>query len=243
MKPLILFGLLVLSVSASHAAQSDMKLQIQKSAAQPAHLTTRIQWINFPQIHYQNSDLEQQNRAAIIRVYADEAGEIKQATIQESTGLKALDQKLMNAVRQAKVKPYTKDDTTLASIGYQVFHLNLTEEDRDTCHYYFDSKNWLAQHHKQNVPFYYQAQPILNLDSIQLNGQNRHVKFSFKADPKGQIKNLKIIQSSGLPALDQQVLHAVANSKVTVKRTASTLWLYKKSKFTDTIVFDSENCR
>ena len=68
--------------------QSTKSLHTQTSAALPAHLTTRLAWRKFPQPKYKNEDLNQQNRAAIVRIYADETGKIRQASIQESTGLK-----------------------------------------------------------------------------------------------------------------------------------------------------------
>ena len=242
MKPLILLALSTLPVHLSHAAQPPLELSIQKSSAQSAHLTTRIQWVDFPKPQYKNSDLNQQNRAAIIRIYADETGDVTKASVQESTGLKALDEKLVNAVLQAKIKPFVEDGTASAIIGYQVFNLNLTPDDAEACNYTFDSKNWLAQQQQQKVPFQYQAQPTLALDSTQLNGHDRQVKFNFKTDKHGNIKKPKITKGSGIYELDQQVLQAVANSKVSVKRTASTLWLYKKSKFKDAIEFDFESC-
>ena len=243
MKPLFLLALSTLPFHLSHAAQPPLELTIQKSSAQSAHLTTRIQWLDFPKPQYKNSDLNQQNRAAIIRVYADETGDVTKATVQETTGIKALDEKLVNAVLQAKVKPFMEDDTALAVIGYQVFNLNLTPDDAEACNYSFDSKNWRAQQQQQKVPFQYQVQPKLALDSTQLNGHDRQIKFSFKADKHGNIKKPKIIKGSGIYELDQQVLQAVANSKVSVKRTASRLWLYKKSKFKDAIEFDLNACR
>lgn len=243
MKPLFLLALSTLPLHLSHAAQPPLELTIQKSSAQSAHLTTRIQWLDFPKPQYKNSDLNQQNRAAIIRVYADETGDVTKATVQETTGIKALDEKLVNAVLQAKVKPFMEDDTALAVIGYQVFNLNLTPDDAEACNYTFDSKNWRAQQQQQKVPFQYQAQPKLALDSTQLNDHDRQIKFSFKADKHGNIKKPKIIKGSGIYTLDQQVLQAVANSKVSVKRTASTLWLYKKSKFKDAIEFALNACR
>ena len=243
MKPLFLLALSTLPFHLSHAAQPPLELTIQKSSAQSAHLTTRIQWLDFPKPQYKNSDLNQQNRAAIIRVYADETGDVTKATVQETTGIKALDEKLVNAVLQAKVKPFIEDDTALAVIGYQVFNLNLTPDDVEACNYSFDSKNWRAQQQQQKVPFQYQAQPTLALESSQLNGHDRQIKFSFKADKHGNIKKPKITKGSGIYQLDQQVLQAVANSKVSVKRTASTLWLYKKSKFKDAIEFDLNACR
>lgn len=243
MKPLFLLALSTLTFHLSHAAQPPLELTIQKSSAQSAHLTTRIQWVDFPKPQYKNSDLNQQNRAAIIRVYADETGDVTKATVQETTGIKALDEKLVNAVLQAKVKPFMQDDTALAVIGYQVFNLNLTPDDAEACNYSFDSKNWRAQQQQQKVPFQYQVQPKLALDSTQLNDHDRQIKFSFKADKHGNIKKPKIIKGSGIYELDQQVLQAVANSKVSVKRTASRLWLYKKSKFKDAIEFDLNACR
>ena len=242
MKPLFLLALSTLPVHLSHAAQPPLELSIQKSSAQSAHLTTRIQWVDFPKPQYKNSDLNQQNRAAIIRIYADETGDVTKASVQESTGLKALDEKLVNAVLQAKIKPFVEDGTASAIIGYQVFNLNLTPDDAEACNYTFDSKNWRAQQQQQKVPFQYQAQPTLALDSTQLNGHDRQVKFNFKTDKHGNIKKPKITKGSGIYELDQQVLQAVANSKVSVKRTASTLWLYKKSKFKDAIEFDLESC-
>ena len=242
MKPLFLLALSTLPVHLSHAAQPPLELSIQKSSAQSAHLTTRIQWVDFPKPQYKNSDLNQQNRAAIIRIYADETGDVTKASVQESTGLKALDEKLVNAVLQAKIKPFVEDGTASAIIGYQVFNLNLTPDDAEACNYTFDSKNWLAQQQQQKVPFQYQAQPTLALYSTQLNGHDRQVKFNFKTDKHGNIKKPKITKGSGIYELDQQVLQAVANSKVSVKRTASTLWLYKKSKFKDAIEFDFESC-
>lgn len=243
MKPLFLLALSTLPFHLSHAAQPPLELTIQKSSAQSAHLTTRIQWVDFPKPHYKNSDLNQKNRAAIIRVYADETGDVTKATVQETTGLKALDEKLVNAVLQAKVKPFMEDDTALAVIGYQVFNLNLTPDDAEACNYSFDSKNWRAQQQQQKVPFQYQAQPKLALDSTQLNDHDRQIRFSFKADKHGNIKKPKIIKGSGIYELDQQVLQAVANSRVSVKRTASTPWLYKKYKFKDAIEFDLNACR
>jgi hypothetical protein len=153
MKPLFLLALSTLPFHLSHAAQPPLELTIQKSSAQSAHLTTRIQWVDFPKPQYKNSDLNQQNRAAIIRVYADETGDVTKATVQETTGLKALDEKLVNAVLQAKVKPFMEDDTALAVIGYQVFNLNLTPDDAEACNYSFDSKNWRAQQQQQKCLF------------------------------------------------------------------------------------------
>ena len=58
----------------------------------------------------------------------------------------------------------------------------------------------------------------------------------------GDVKKVKVTQGSGIYALDQKVVQAVSNSQINVKRTASTLWMYKKSSFKDEITFDLNHC-
>ena len=81
MKQLICFSL-ILSFPFVHSYSAEKvstsQLAVQKSTALPAHLTTRIQWTTFPQPQYNHDDLKGQNRAAILRIYADETGKITQ---------------------------------------------------------------------------------------------------------------------------------------------------------------------
>lgn len=244
MKQLLCFSL-ILSFPFVHSHSAEKanisQLAVQKSTALPAHLTTRIQWTTFPQPQYNNDDLKGQNRAAILRIYADETGKITQASVQESTGLKNLDDVLIQAVRQAHVQPYKVEDTTLPIIGYQTFSLNL-QQDQSECNYSFNSKNWMAQQQQQKVKFSYKTQPQLELNRDDLNQHDRKIKFSFKVDKHGAVKKVKINQGSGIYALDQNIVQAISQSHITVKRSASTLWLYKKSSFKDEIQFKLNEC-
>ena len=104
------------------------------------------------------------------------------------------------------------------------------------------SKNWMAQQQQQKVKFSYKTQPQLELNRDDLNQHDRKIKFSFKVDKHGDVKKVKINQGSGLYALDQNIIQAVRNSQVAVKRSASTLWLYKKSSFKDEIQFKLNQC-
>ena len=133
------------------------------------------------------------------------------------------------------------EDTTLPIIGYQTFSLNLEQEQAE-CNYGFNSKNWLTQQQQQKVKFSYTKQPHLELSRDDLNQHDRNIKFSFKVDKHGDVKKVKINQGSGLYALDQNIIQAVRNSQVAVKRSASTLWLYKKSSFKDEIQFKLNQC-
>ncbi|OAL80071.1 TonB-dependent receptor [Acinetobacter sp. SFB] len=247
MKQILCFSLLMslpLSATYSATANASKQLAVQKSAALPAHLTTRIQWTKFPHPSYKNEDLKDQNRSAIIRIYADETGTISKASIQESTGLTDLDDLLIKAVREVSVKPHVENNTALPQIGYQTFSLKLSQDnDTEVCQYNFNSKNWQAQQQDKKVPFSYRAQPNLDINSEQLNGHNRAVKFTFKVNKQGDVKKVKVKKGSGIYALDQQVVQAVSNSHISVKRTANTLWLYKKSSFKDEIKFDLNQCQ
>ena len=233
-----------LPLSAAYSAPSKKvhQLPAQTIDVVPAHLTTRLQWSEFPQPNYSKDDLKGKNRAAIIRVFADAEGEVQEATVEESTGLKNLDQILLRAVEKAEVKPHLQDGKAVAQIGYQAFNLKLSNAEK-ACEYSFDSKVWRAQQQGKKTAFKYQSQPVLELNSEQLNGHNRQVKFSFKADKKGQVKKVKIKQGSGIYALDQNIVQSIMDSKVSVKRTASTLWMYKKSSFKDEIQFKLNACQ
>ena len=77
-KILCLSVLLGFPLSAAYSAPPKKvhQLPAQSIDVLPAHLTTRIQWAKFPQPNYSNEDLNQKSRAAIIRVFADENGNV-----------------------------------------------------------------------------------------------------------------------------------------------------------------------
>lgn len=245
-KILCLSVLMSFPLSAAHSASPKKVLQLptQTIDVLPTHLTTRIQWSKFPKPSYSNEDLKNKNRAAIIRVFADEQGEVQEATVEESTGIKSLDQVLLRAVEKAQVKPHIDAEGKAApQIGYQAFNLKLTDRNSKSCDYAFNSKVWQAQQNNKRTAFQYLQQPALQLDSEQLNNHDRKVKFSFKADKHGAVQKVKIKQGSGIYALDQKVIQAVSGSQIKVKRTASTLWMYKKSSFKDEIQFKLNECK
>ena len=111
------------------------------------------------------------------------------------------------------------------------------------CDFNFDSKVWNAQSANKKTPFQYVSQPKLDLTSHELKQHDRKVKFNFKVNKHGQVKKVKIKQGSGIYALDQKVVEALRNSQISVKRTASTLWIYKKSNFKDEIQFKVNGCK
>ena len=244
--------LMMLPITATYSAEASpvKKLAVEKLTAEPTHLTTRISWLKYPQLQFKTEDLANHDRSAIIRIRADETGQVIATEVQESTGLKALDQKILTAVRTARVKPYSKNGTALEMIGYQTFTLKLADsEDNDAhkpqCSYGFESNNWLKQQKQQkqqSVPFTYLQQPQLQLAEVLLNDQDRVVKFKFKVDQQGDVTQVKLKKRSGVNAIDQQVIEAVQHSQVAVKRSYKTLWIYKKSTFKDELHFQVNAC-
>ena len=114
----ITFALLCANTMAhSQTVETVAKLGVQTMMAEPAHLTTRIEWVKFPKVDFQDSDLSGRDRVAIVRVKTNESGKVVEASIKESTGLAKLDQKLVNAVFKSKTKPFVKEGNELSIIG------------------------------------------------------------------------------------------------------------------------------
>lgn len=91
----------------------------------------------------------------------------------------------------------------------------------------------------KKTSFSYRTQPTLALNSEQLNGHNRTIKFSFKVNKQGDVKKVRIKKGSGIFALDQMLVQAVSNVQVDVQRQ---YWIYKKSTLKDEITFDLDQC-
>lgn len=242
MKRSILFLALFagLSITQVYAKENSSQLAPQKSSALPAHLTTRLEWREFPQLSYNNDDLDGQSRSAILRVAADETGTVTQVKVQESTGNKKLDDVLVKATKQAKVKPYQQDGNLISTIGYQTFNLDYKEANAATeCIYHFDSANWLKQQANKSAPFHYIQQPALSVGRDALKGKDRLVRINFKVDKQGDVSKVKIKKGSGIYALDAQVMQAISNAKIDVP---TKLWFFKKSNLKDEIIFKFDEC-
>lgn len=237
MKAILALAVLSIPLSLAHSAElKTQQLTPQKSAALPAHLTTRINWSQFPKPNYQNQDLNGQDRSAILHIYADETGQVTKAQVQESTGIKKLDEVLIKAVYAAQVKPHQIKDVTLPIIGYQVFNLNYQQDGSEVCQYQFNSKAWQDQ---QKTGFRYMIQPQLALNENELNAHDRSIKFKLKVNNKGQVKKVKITQGSGVYAVDQKLKAAVQSAQVKVARK---YWLYKPNTLKDEITFKLNAC-
>lgn len=216
------------------------QLATQTVTAESAHLTTRIQWVKFPKIQFDDAELKSQDRYAIVRIKANESGQVIDAAVKESTGITKLDQMLLKAVYAAKTKPFQKNGNELSIIGYQTFSLKLNEDKAENCKLSFNSAIWQAQQQQQKTAFTYVQAPELSISANDLNGHDRTMKFTLKANKHGHVKQVKIKKGSGLYSLDQALKQALLETQVKVPRQ---YWIYKKSKLNDQIIFNVDMCK
>lgn len=222
-------------------AEKVQKLPTQSIQVTEAHLTTRLDWQKFPQIKINDTDLKDSPRSAVVRIYADTQGKITLAQIQDSTGLKELDQKIIQAVQKAQVRPHIENEIAIPTIGYQVFSLNPSDE-HQACKYTFNSQVWQKQQTNPKTQFQYLEQPKLHISTLDLKGYDRKIVYKMKLNKHGEVQTIKIIHGSGIYTLDQQFKSDLQGTKVHVNANASTLWLYKPRQIKDQITFKLTSC-
>jgi len=84
-----------------------------------------VQWSRSPKPTYSNRDLQGETRNVVVRIEANEKGVITDAQITRSSGIPALDQKILRAVRSAKFKPYKENGVAYPIRAEQPFELTL----------------------------------------------------------------------------------------------------------------------
>ncbi|WP_111893359.1 energy transducer TonB [Acinetobacter sp. MB5] len=97
-------------------------------AADPSPKTVSIggsgvQWSRSPHISYDGSELQGSARSVVVLIEADEKGKITKVTIVKSSGVSALDEKVLRAVRGAKFKPYKENGVAYPIKAKQPFDL------------------------------------------------------------------------------------------------------------------------
>ncbi len=84
-----------------------------------------VQWSRTPRPNYSNKDLQGESRRVVVLIEANEQGNITNARITRSSGLAALDEKILRAVRSAKFKPYKENGVAYPIRAEQPFELTL----------------------------------------------------------------------------------------------------------------------
>ena len=84
-----------------------------------------VQWSRSPKPVYSNQDLQGENRRVVVLIEANEKGSIVNARITRSSGVPALDEKILRAVKGAKFKPYKENGVAYPIRAEQPFDLEL----------------------------------------------------------------------------------------------------------------------
>lgn len=211
--------------------------------------TQAASWMRTPRIRIQPNELQGQNREIQTIITANHLGYILDVQITRSSGITALDKKVIRAIKQERLRSSKQNSSTQNFRVSQSFNLTATEADlnryrssmsgaNSQCHYYFNSEVWKAQHH-QDTSFKYDQQPRIIIRKADLDGKNRVIQFAFKLSRQNEISNIQLENSSGSNTIDVQVISALMNAKVSAPRK---FWQFYKLKFNDSIVFDLEQC-
>lgn len=253
MKKICIIGSLLIA-SPNLFAESQTS---QKSPNQPSlnnktitikQTSTGVRWMLQPRIRFDQLELQGQSRKIVVKIYVDTSGLITTATIEKSSGLAGLDQKIVQAVKKAKFRPYKENGVAYPFVATQPFELAFTQNtvteskpEPEFCTLDFNSKNWRAQYLNKETKFEYQTQPqSLTIKNALMGNSEKTIDFSFELSRKNVLSNIALLRSSGVAEIDNKVLSSLANAQIKAPRK---FWQIGNLKFQDQIVFWKSYCR
>lgn len=248
MNKVVIFASLIIFSLNLFAETSNSQIPVKYKSLSAQQFSTGVGWSKQPRIRIHDSELQGQDRKMTVRISADTSGEITSTTIEESSGLRSLDQKVLKAIKIAKFRPYKENGVTYPFIASQPFYFALSSNqvakppqiEPELCTLNFNSKNWRAQNSKQATPFQYQAQPqSLTIKTALLGNSDKVVDFAFQLSQKNKLSDITLVRSSGVSEIDEQVLVAITNAQITAQRN---FWQWGNLKFQDQIVFWKSDC-
>lgn len=107
-------------------AREESERRAQEARNKPRSLSAgQISWVRSPRPSYTNADLKGSDRTIVVSIDADSNGQITNVRIVRSSGVDALDQKIVRAVRGAKFRPYKENGVAYPFKAEQPFELKL----------------------------------------------------------------------------------------------------------------------
>lgn len=143
-----------------------------------------VNWVKRPKFRINNDELKGYDRYLLVRIETDVNGFVKVAEINKSSGLQELDNKVIEAFKNAKLfAKYPGDKIeNFPTRSIQPVELSVSR-----------------------VPKYAEY-PEFNFKNTDLKGSNRTITLSVEANEKGKLTKVKVAKSTGIPALDEYVL-------------------------------------
>lgn len=107
-------------------AERDRLAREQSARNAPRTLSQgQISWVRSPKPSYTNKDLQGSDRLIVVAVEADTSGRITNVRVIKSSGISALDQKIVRSVQGAKFRPYKENGVAYPFKAEQPFELKL----------------------------------------------------------------------------------------------------------------------
>lgn len=190
-----LLGFVLCSLSCSAVALETLS---SPSASQNQTMTSQVQkvrWLNPPTFSYKHKELKGKHRTIELDIDVRADGSIQHIRIQKSSGIAKLDKKLLTQV----LNTGRFHKTGYAFTVTQPFHLDLPDS--------------VLAPNAWTIP------PEILYQQIDLQGQNRQLVIELSRDEKGSIRQLRVLQSSGLPDLDEKIIAGFQHARLDPKLT------------------------
>ena len=117
MKKIILTSLFLILLGCASKPVESLKRNLDLDVKTPPNFDSKnsyykvpesfkVYWLKAPTLTISGAELAGRNRLVLLDVKADEGGVITEVVLTRSSGLAELDEKSMNAIKLAKLKPY-----------------------------------------------------------------------------------------------------------------------------------------
>ena len=85
-------------------------------------------WVNFPNLRYNNSDLENISREIVVSIFVNESGYVEYAKVVKSTGIDKLDKMVVKALKSgSRTKIFKQNGKPIRFKALQKFELRTNQ--------------------------------------------------------------------------------------------------------------------
>lgn len=214
---------------------TDLTSPVPKNITKPLLVATSersaFYWIRSPKPIYFNGDLEGKSRNAEITFETDKTGKIISAKVIKSSGVKNLDNILLNSLYRARTSIYKENGIAFSVRAVQPFEIILNDTSstkksklvtvkppQKTCIFKLDTEIYKLQNIQEKTPFYYVNAPVFYIYESEVKSEKPSIEFAFHLSRNDIISNLKITKSSGSDDIDARFLFAMRNVKIQAPR-------------------------
>lgn len=189
-------------------------------------------WVRPPKPIYFNGDLEGKSRNAEITFETDTTGTIINAKVIKSSGVKNLDNILLNSLYRARTSIYKENGIAFPIRAVQPFEMTINDNSsssekskliavtppQKTCKFKLDTEIFKLQNNQETTPFHYVNTPIFYIYEYEVKKEKPSIEFAFHLSRNDIMSNLRITKSSGSDDIDARFLFAMRDVKIQAPR-------------------------